>query len=83
MKVVFEVNEKSIALAKAVLLQATDSEEKERLIRDACSRCGNDMTVELNVAELDVEKARGISFGLALLAISKMVDHEGREKAHI
>ena len=76
MKVVFEIDKKSLAVAKAVLLQSADSEEKERLIEDACSRCGGDVTVMLSADELGSDESKRISLGLAMIAIAKMVDYE-------
>ena len=84
MKVVFEVDKKSLALAKAVLLQSADDEEKERLIEDACSRCEGDVTVSLSADELGSEESKQISLGLAFIAIGKMVSDpkESARKHH-
>lgn len=73
MKVVFEIDKKSLALAKAVLLQSADDEESERLIEDACSRCEGDAIVEVGSEDIGSEEAKQLSLGLAVIAIGKMV----------
>lgn len=72
MKVVFEIDKKSLAVAKALLLQSADSEEKERLIESAFSKCNGVAAVELRAEELCSEEAKRLSLGLAMIAIGKM-----------
>lgn len=77
MKVVFEIDKKSIALAKAVLLQsADDDEEKEKEIESACSKCEGAAVVEVSAADVGTEQAKQLSLGLAFIAIAKMAYEE-------
>ena len=76
MKIVFEIDKKSLALAKAVLLQSADDEEKEKKIEDACTKCEGDAVVEVNVEDVGDENVKQLSLGLAFIAIWKMAYEE-------
>lgn len=73
MKVIIDIDKKSLALARAVLLQAADDKEYEGAVENAFSRCEGDKSIELNVNDMGREEARQLSLGLALIAISKMM----------
>ena len=76
MKVIFEIDKKSLALAKAVLLQSADDEEQEQKIEAACSKCEGDAVVEVKAEDVGNENVKQLSLGLALIAIGKMVYEE-------
>ena len=78
MKVVFDIDKKSLALAKAVLLQSADDEEQEKKIEAACSRCEGDVVVEVSKDDVGTEQTKQISLGLACIAIAKMCYEEGK-----
>ena len=79
MKVVFEIDKKSLALAKAVLLQSAEDEKQEKVIEAACSKCEGDVVVEVSNDDVGTtEQAKQLSLGLAIIAIAKMCYEEGK-----
>ena len=78
MKVVFDIDKKSLALAKAVLLQSAEDEEQEKEIEEACSKCEGDVVVEVSNDDVGTEQAKQMSLGLAFIAIAKMCYEEGK-----
>ena len=78
MKVVFEIDKKSLALAKAVLLQSAEDEKQEKVIEAACSKCEGDAVVEVSNDDVGTEQAKQMSLGLAFIAIAKMCYEEGK-----
>ena len=74
MKVQFEIDKKTLALAKAHLLQSAEDEKQEKKIETACSRCEGGAVVEVGAADVGKKNVKQLLLGLAFIAIAKMAD---------
>lgn len=80
MKISIEINEKELKKVEYGILSQMDNEEAEEIMNEAISRCKSMDAIDISEMVNSDDEMRELRFGLALLAVGKVVNEVEAER---